>query len=211
MMSTPGSHEFEVSASETVYSGAILALRLDEVVMPGGRSAQREVVEHHGAVAVVARGDDGRIAMIRQYRRPVGRRLLELPAGLLDGGPAEQPLDAAKRELAEEADLAADRWSVLVDLVSSPGFTDESVRVYLAQGLHDLPTADREHEEADLVVEWLSLAEAVSLSLSGEIVNATAVAGVLAAAAADSTAAPLRGTDEPWTDEPTAFAARRRR
>ncbi|MGO3327953.1 NUDIX domain-containing protein [Gordonia sp. (in: high G+C Gram-positive bacteria)] len=210
-MSTPGSHEFEVSASETVYSGAILALRLDEVVMPGGRSAQREVVEHHGAVAVVARDDDGRIAMVRQYRHPVGRRLLELPAGLLDGGPAEQPLDAAKRELAEEADLAADRWSVLVDLVSSPGFTDESVRVYLAQGLHDLPTADREHEEADLVVEWLSLAEAVSLSLSGEIVNATAVASVLAAAAADSTAASLRGTDESWTDEPTAFAARPRR
>ncbi|MCF8572361.1 NUDIX hydrolase [Gordonia sp. HY002] len=209
MTSTPGSHEFTVSASETVYSGAILALRLDEVDMPDGRSAQREVVEHHGAVAVVAKDDDGRVAMVRQYRHPVGRRLLELPAGLLDGGPGEQPLDAARRELAEEADLAADRWSVLVDLVVSPGFTDEALRVYLAEGLHDLPAAEREHEEADLVVEWVPLAEAVSLALSGEIVNATAVAGVLAAAASNTRGVSLRGTDEPWTDEPTAFVARR--
>ncbi|MCF8603968.1 NUDIX hydrolase [Gordonia sp. HY442] len=210
MTSTPGSHEFTVSASETVYSGAILALRLDEVDMPDGRSAQREVVEHHGAVAVVARDADGRIAMIRQYRHPVGRRLLELPAGLLDGGPDERPLDAARRELAEEADLAADRWSVLVDLVVSPGFTDEALRVYLAEGLHDLPAAEREHEEADLVVEWLPVGDAVSRALSGEIVNATAVAGVLAVAASDATGASLRATDEPWTDEPTAFIARRR-
>ncbi|MCF8610344.1 NUDIX hydrolase [Gordonia sp. HY285] len=210
MTSTPGSHEFSVSSSETIYTGAILALRVDEVDMPGGRTAQREVVEHHGAVAVVARDDQGRIAMIRQYRHPVGRRLLELPAGLLDGGPGEQPREAAERELAEEADLAADRWSVLVDLVVSPGFTDEALRVYLAEGLHELPAAEREHEEADLVVEWMSLADAVALTLSGEIVNATAAAGVLALAAADATGSSLRATDAPWVDEPTAFVARRR-
>lgn len=210
MTSTPGSHEFAVTSTETVYSGAILALRLDEVDMPGGRTAQREVIEHHGAVAVVARDDSGAVAMIRQYRHPVGRRLLEIPAGLLDGGADESALDAARRELAEEADLAADRWSVLVDLVTSPGFTDEAVRVYLAEGLRRLPAAEREHEEADLVVEWVALADAVSLVLSGELVNATAVAGVLALAAADATGTPTRESDGAWTDEPTAFAARRR-
>ncbi|WP_066172430.1 NUDIX domain-containing protein [Gordonia hydrophobica] len=204
-----GSHEFVTHSSRTEYEGAILALRVDDVEMPGGRLAKREVVEHHGAVAIVARDDDGRIAMIRQYRHPIGRRLLELPAGLLDGGPDEDPLAAAQRELAEEADLAADRWRVLVDLVVSPGFTDEALRVYLADGLQQLPPADREDEEADLVLEWVPLAEAVRHVLSGEIVNATAAAGVLAAAAADASETPLRGTDAPWRDEPTAFAARR--
>lgn len=146
-MSEPGSHEFVTRSSRTEYTGAILALRIDEVEMPGGRTARREVVEHHGAVAVVARDDEGRIAMVRQYRHPIGRRLLELPAGLLDGGPQESPLSAAQRELAEEADLAADRWRVLVDLVVSPGFTDEALRVYLAESLHQLHAADREDEE----------------------------------------------------------------
>ncbi|EGD53767.1 NUDIX domain-containing protein [Gordonia neofelifaecis] len=208
-MTEPGSHEFVTRSSRLAYDGAILALRVDEVEMPGGRTARREVVEHHGAVAVVARDDDGRIAMVRQYRHPVGRRLLELPAGLLDGGPAEDPLTAAQRELAEEADLAAERWQVLVDLVVSPGFTDEALRVYLAEGLSRLPAAEREHEEADLVVEWVSLPDAVRMTLAGEIVNATAAAGVLAVAAADATGTALRSTDSAWRDEPTAFAARR--
>lgn len=208
-MSEPGSHEFVTRSSRTEYTGAILALRIDEVEMPGGRTARREVVEHHGAVAVVARDDEGRIAMVRQYRHPIGRRLLELPAGLLDGGPQESPLSAAQRELAEEADLAADRWRVLVDVVVSPGFTDEALRVYLAESLHQLHPADREDEEADLVLEWVPLADAVRMCLSGEIVNATAVSGVLAAAAADASGTELRATDAPWRDEPTAFAARR--
>lgn len=207
-MRGPGSHTFVTHSSEVEYAGAILALRVDEVEMPGGRLARREVVEHHGAVAVVARDADGRIAMIRQYRHPIGRRLLELPAGLLDAGPDEDPLSAAQRELAEEADLAADRWQVLVDLVVSPGFTDEALRVYLADGLHRLDAAAREDEEADLVLEWVPLAEAVRLTLSGEIVNATAAAGVLAAAAAAHGDLALRDTESPWRDRPTAFAGR---
>lgn len=211
-----GTHEFTVTGSETVYSGAIVALRVDDVVMPAGadgtpRSAQREVVEHRGAVAVVACDDDGKIALIRQYRHPVGRRLLELPAGLLDGGPSESPLQAAQRELAEEADLAADEWSVLVDIVVSPGFTDEALRVYLARGLHQLPAAERVDEEADLAVEWVSLRRAQQMAVAGEIVNATAVAGVLAAAAALADESLLRATDAPWIDRPTAFDRRQAR
>ena len=111
-MTGPGSHEFAVESSRTVYSGAILALRLDEVVMPGGTVAQREVVEHHGAVAVVARDDQGRIALISQYRHPIGRRLLELPARPARRRPRRiTGAQAAARELAEEADLAAQSWS----------------------------------------------------------------------------------------------------
>ncbi|WP_343287428.1 NUDIX hydrolase [Gordonia sp. SID5947] len=204
-------HAFSVTGTRTVYDGAILTLRVDEVEMPGGRVAEREVVEHFGAVAVVARDDQGRIAMVRQYRHPIGRRLLELPAGLLDAGPGETPLEAAQRELAEEVDLAAENWAVLVDLDLSPGFTDEALRLYLAEGLDRLDAAERHDEEADMSVEWVALEDAVSLTLAGEIVNATSVAGILAVAAADARGTSLRSVTAPWTDEPTALRERRNR
>ncbi|MCZ4652381.1 NUDIX hydrolase [Gordonia amicalis] len=205
-----GGHEFDVNGTRTVYDGAIITLRVDDVAMPGGRVAEREVVEHFGAVAILARDEDRRIAMVRQYRHPIGRRLLELPAGLLDQD-GEAPLAAAQRELAEEADLAADTWHVLVDLALSPGFTDEALRLYLAEDLHRLDEAERVDEEADMEVEWVSLDDAVAMVLAGEIVNATSVAGILAASAAERSGIGLRGTDAPWPEEPTALRDRRRR
>lgn len=213
--STPGSrpgtgaHDFAVRDSRTVYSGAILALRVDDVEMPGGRTAEREVVEHFGAVAVVARDAQDRIAMVRQYRHPVGRRLLEIPAGLLDAASPEPPVDAARRELAEETDTAADTWRVLVDLDLSPGFTDEALRLFLAEDLHPVPAAERHDEEADMSVEWVPLDDAVAAVFAGEIVNATSVAGILALAAADRDRAALRDVGAEWTDEPRALRARK--
>ena len=199
-------HEFLTRASETAHVGKILALRIDDVQMPGGHSARREVVEHFGAVAVVATDDDERIAMVYQYSHPVGRRLWELPAGLQDLG-GEPPESTAARELHEEAGLAAEKWSVLVDIVTSPGFSDESVRVFLATGLSDVGRPEAADEEADLELEWVPLADAVRRVLSGEIVNSIAVAGILAVHAAPDRSA-LRPVDAPWPDRPTAFAAR---
>nr|WP_067660939.1 NUDIX hydrolase [Nocardia harenae] len=205
-----GRHTFETVSSETVYSGAILALRLDQVVMPGGTVAEREVVEHHGAVAVVAVDDAGDVVLIRQYRHPIGARLLELPAGLIDIE-GEDPLAAAKRELAEETGLAAERWSVLVDVALSPGFTDEALRIYLAEGLTATDRPDPELEEADIALVRLPVAEAVRAALAGEIVNATAVAGVLALATARATGTELRAADAPWPGQPTALLRRQAR
>lgn len=200
-------HEFETLAAHTVFRGNIIALRTDEVAMPGGVTAIRDVVEHFGAVAVAAVDDEDQLMMIYQYRHSVGRRLWELPAGLLDE-PGEDPVAAAARELREETGLVARDWSVLIDVVSSPGFCDEAVRVYLARGLHDVGRPEADHEEADLTVHWVGLRQAVDQVLAGEIVNSSAAAGVLAAHAVIVDGKPTRPVDAPWPDRPTAFAAR---
>jgi 8-oxo-dGDP phosphatase len=200
-------HEFERVSSETIYVGKIFALRADDVRMPHGNIARREVVEHYGAVAVVALRDDNAVMLVHQYRHPLGRRLWELPAGLLDLG-GEPPHITAARELKEEAGLAARQWRTLVDLDSAPGFSDESVRVYLATGLTDIGRPQAHDEEADLTLRWLPLDEAVQMVLSGEIVNSLAVGGILAAHTITDPAT-LRPVDAPWLDRPTAFARRK--
>jgi 8-oxo-dGDP phosphatase len=201
-----GDHEFEAVNSETIYVGRIFALRADDVRMPGGNVARREVVEHYGAVAILALDDDNNVMLVYQYRHPLGRRLWELPAGLLDLG-GEPPHITAARELKEEAGLEATEWRVLVDLVSAPGFSDESVRVYLATGIADVGRPDAHDEEADLQAKWFSLEEARRMVLDGEIVNSIAIAGILAAHDVEDPSS-LRRVDAPWIDRSKAFAAR---
>ena len=198
-------HVFETTSSETLYTGKIFALRRDQVQMPGGKEVTREVVEHFGAVAVVAMDDDDNILMVYQYRHPFGRRLWELPAGLLDVHGEAAHLTAA-RELQEEAGLQAASWRVLVDLDSTPGFSDESVRVYLATELTPVDRPEAHDEEADMTLQWYSLQEAAHKVLSGEIVNAIAVAGILAAQAITTGFTHPRPVDSPWADKPTAFS-----
>jgi 8-oxo-dGDP phosphatase len=206
-MTEPGAHEFAVLSTRDIHVGKILALRVDEVAMPGGGTAKREVVETLGAAVIVALDEDDRVVLIHQYRHPLGTRLWELPAGLIDQLD-EDPVETARRELAEEVGLAAANWSVLVDLAVSPGFTDHVVRVYLATGLS---TADREapvDEEADLVARRVPLADAVRMAMAGEIANGQAVAGLLATQAVRSGAAEPRPADAPWPHRPTRLAAR---
>ena len=204
----PGEHDFPVASSKDIYVGRVMAVRADQVVMPGGREATREIVEHPGAVAIAAVDERDRLMLVLQYRHAVRRRLWELPAGLLDHA-GEDPAAAAARELAEEAGLKASTWSVLVDAVPSPGFSEEAIRVYLASGLIEVDRPDLgDDEEADLEPRWIPLAEAVRMVLSGEIVNATTVAGVLALQAVRDGHGEPRGLAAAWPDRPTAFAAR---
>jgi 8-oxo-dGDP phosphatase len=205
---TGSRHDFSVEASKDLYTGRVMALRADDVLMPSGRVAVREIVEHPGAVAIVALDADDRLMMIHQYRHAVGRRLWELPAGLLDVR-GEDPLATAQRELAEETGLAASEWSVLVDVTPSPGFTDEAVRVYLARGLTEVGRPEQaDDEEADLATRWVSLPVAVRMVFAGTIVNATTVAGVLAAHALPTARTAARPADAPWPDRPSRFADR---
>lgn len=209
-MSAVAEHAYETVSSKLLRRGKIFALRADEVRMPDGKTATREVTEHFGAVAVVAMDGDHNMLMINQYRHPIGRRLWELPAGLLDVD-GEEPHLTAARELREEAGLAADTWQVLADLVSTPGFSDEAVRVYLATGLSDVQRPEAHDEEADLTSQWYPLGEAVRRVFSGDVVNSIAVTGVLAAHAVVEGFAQPRPVDAVWVDRPTGFAARQER
>ncbi len=193
----PDPHEYRLVSSETVYDGRVISLHLDTVAMPGGGDSEREVVRHPGAVAVVALDDDDTVVLVRQYRHAVGAYLWELPAGLRDAD-GEPPLDTARRELAEEALLAADRWSLLTTTYSTPGFCDEAVLVYLAEDLRDVERPEGflvEHEEADMTLERVPLADAVQRIFDGDIRNALAVTGLFAAAQVRASAPRLRALD----------------
>ncbi len=188
---------YEVLASEEVYAGRVISLRTDTVAMPGGGSSVREVVTHPGAVGVLALDDDGCVVMLKQYRHAVREHLWELPAGLRDAE-GEPPLETAKRELAEEAALAADRWQLLTTSLSTPGFCDEVVGLYLAEGLHPVDRPEGfvvEHEEADMTIERVPLDRALQMVFDGTVRNALAVIGILAVTAHRSASPQLRPVD----------------
>jgi ADP-ribose pyrophosphatase len=192
-----------VRATRRRFSGRVFEVVTDTVGMPDGGDVDRDLVRHPGAVGVVALDPAGRVVLVCQYRHPVRRMLWELPAGLLDV-PGEGPLPAARRELAEEAGLAARRWDLLLDLHTTPGYSDETIRIYLARGLSPAPPTGHvpSAEEADLALAWVDLDEAIAMTARGEITNAAAVAGLLAAGDAGRSGwAGLRPVDAPRPTE----------
>ena len=201
-----------VTESTVLAHGAITDFVQDEIRTPDGSTVKREYVKHPGAVAVIALDDQERVALVRQYRHPVRHRLVEPPAGLLDVE-GEDYLVGVQRELAEEVDLAAGRWHVLVDLFSTPGILGESLRIYLAR---DLSTASapedfvREGEEADMDVVWASLTDLVDAVLAGQLHSPSLVSGVLAAEVSRQRGwASLRPADAPWPARESLLAAER--
>lgn len=185
------------------YDGRIWNVVTDTVRLPDGTVVERDIVDHPGAVGIVALDDEDRVLLIRQYRQPVGGYLFELPAGLRDVS-GEHPLSTAQRELLEESGYVAREWHVLVDFFNSPGGSTEAFRCYLARGLSEVDggrPATGEAEEAHLPRTWLTLDDAVDLALGGDLHNPTTVTGVLAAAAArDRGWATLRPAgDDMWT------------
>lgn len=169
---------------------------------------QRAYFKHLGAVAVLPVDQQDRVLLIRQYRHPVRMHLWEVPAGLLDID-GEPMLETAQRELREEADLHAETWHTLVDYYTSPGASDEGIRIYLAQGVSSVPDSQlhvREAEEAEITPVWLSLREAVAAVLAGEIHNPSAVVGILALHAVRTGAGSLRDARAPWPDQPRGIA-----
>jgi ADP-ribose pyrophosphatase len=172
-----------VIGTRTVHRGYYLDVRVDEVLTPAGRRTTRDIVDHPGAVAIVALDDAERVLMVRQFRLAAGRTLLEIPAGTLDraaDGSLEDPDLAARRELEEETGVRAGRWEHLGAFWTAPGFATELMHLYLARGL--VP-ADEERLGPDtdehLELEHIPWREAIAMVERGEIADAKSLVGIL--------------------------------
>jgi 8-oxo-dGDP phosphatase len=175
-----------VDRSEDLYRSALpFALRADVVRRPGADDEEpftRVVLEHPGAVVILAVDDDERVLCLRQYRHPARMRMFELPAGLLDVE-GEEPQATAARELHEEAGLEATDWTPLVSAYSSPGISSERIHYFLARGLGAVDRGDfvPAHEEADMEAVWVPYAELLAACLDGRVQDAPVLIAVLTA------------------------------
>ena len=191
-----------VLSSVRSFAGRVWDVVTEEVDLGDGGVVTRDFVEHTGAVAVLALDDEERVVLVQQYRHPVGALEWELPAGLLDvdGEPAHL---TAARELHEEADLAAGTWHVLLDHYASPGGSSESLRVFLARDLREVPHAERHErdgEELGMPVRRVPLDEVADAVLAGDVHNGTLIIAVLAAVRLrEREWTGVRPIDEPWS------------
>ena len=169
-----------------------------------GSEIVRDYVDHPGAVAVLAIDEQDRVLLIQQYRHPVRMREWELPAGLLDVD-GEHAYIGAQRELAEETDVVASEWNVLTEFYTSPGGSNEVIRIYLARGLSPAPEAfERTDEEADMIIRWVPLDDCVDAILARKVQNPSLIVGVLAAVASRARGwASLGPADLPWPRHPS--------
>lgn len=183
------------------FTGAVWDVDSDVVDLGDAGTVTRHYVQHTGAVAIIALDADDRVYLVKQYRHPVRMECWEPPAGLLDMV-GESLVDAARRELHEEADLTAATWHTLVDYFPSGGGSSEAVRVFLARDLAPVDEAERHErtdEERDMVGAWAPLAEAVEAVTDGRVHSSSAVVGLLAAERASRTGfAGLRPADADW-------------
>lgn len=164
---------------ETVFAGNLLHVRRDVVRTPAGREAAREVIEHPGAVAILAQDERGRVCLVRQYRHATGSVLLELPAGKLDrhpDGTIEDPLLAARRELAEECQLQAETWHHLLDFYLAAGYSSEKMSLFRALDL--APVEGQPDEDEFLECGWWTPDEAIAAVRDGQIVDSKTIIGL---------------------------------
>lgn len=167
-------YETKIS-SEEIFSGRVIRVTKDTVRLENGRTSVREVVHHHGGAGVAALNEAGELYLVRQYRYALDRELIEIPAGKLE--PGEDPFEAARRELSEEAGIEADEWREIGTVIPTCGYCSEVIWLYAAKGLRNV----RQHLDADefLSVFTLPLEQAARLVMEGEISDSKTVAAIL--------------------------------
>lgn len=166
-------------SNQEVFSGKLLHVQLDHVTLPSGNDATREYVRHPGAVAVVPVLDDGRIILVKQCRYPLGTVMWEIPAGKLDHGPQENILECAKRELSEETGYSADKWEFLISIATTPGFSDEIIHLFKAEGL----TSGQQHPDEDEFITAIAFTpeEIKNMIKNGELFDSKTICALYAA------------------------------
>ncbi len=165
----------ETLSSSYLYRGVIVNVRQDMVQTAGGKKAFREIVEHPGAVAILAVDRQGHILMVKQYRQPAGKFMLEIPAGKIE--PGEEPLDCAKRELPEETGMQGRSWSEVYCFYPSPGFCDELIYLYSARDLEPVKPATSDPDE-EITCITMPLKEAAKRIADGEITDGKTIIAV---------------------------------
>ena len=168
----------KVISKKRCFDGVVINVDHWQVQLPNGETALREVALHKGAAAVVPVDDQGRVAMVHQFRTPIERLTLEIPAGKLDYV-GEDPFLCAQRELREETGLRAERWQKLVALKTTPGFCNETIHMFMAQGLSQ---GENDLDEDEFIhVEWIPIEEITDHILRGEIEDSKTIAAILMA------------------------------
>lgn len=168
--------EEKTTSTKEIFEGKIIKLQVDDVVLPDGKTAKREIVKHPGAVAVIALTDEGKIIMVEQYRKPLERSLLEIPAGKLE--PGEKPEITAARELEEETGYAAGKLEYLTSFYTSPGFADELIHIYIATELKKMENPPNGDEDEFVELYEVTLDEAVKYMEEKRIYDAKTVYAV---------------------------------
>jgi len=165
-------HKFEEKTirSEKIFDGRIVRLQIDEVELPNGKTAKREIIKHPGAVAILAITPDNKIILVDQYRKPMDRALVEIPAGKLE--PGEKPEVTAVRELEEETGYACEELELINSFYTSPGFADELIHLYLAKGLKKIDNPKSADEDEFVELLEVTLDEAIQLIEEKKIYDA---------------------------------------
>lgn len=176
-----GSRELHLLRREVIYTGKIFDLIVDRIQYPSGNTGIREIAHHPGGAVIVPLLDDGRVILVRQLRYPLGKHIVELPAGKLT--PGEDPQGAAARELEEETGWIAGTMEHLATIYTTPGFCDEELHLYLAEHMHPSPHGPRREEgESTMTLQTILLRDALALVECGEVRDAKTIIGLMLAA-----------------------------
>lgn len=159
--------------SKPIYDGKIISVKVDEVLLPDGKTSSREIVNHPGAVAIIGITNDNKIVLVEQYRKALERSMVEIPAGKLEKG--EEPLETAKRELEEETGYQAKEFQYLLSFATSPGFADEVIHVYVAKQLYKIENKLVQDEDEFVSLLEVTLEEAEKLVQNEKIYDAKTV------------------------------------
>ncbi len=171
---------FELVRQEKIFNGRIVSLVVDHVKYHSGNEAAREIIQHPGGSVALALFDNKDILLVKQYRYPIGGEVIELPAGKLD--PNEDPQQCAERELREETGYVAKRWTKLTTIMTTPGFCDERLHIYMAQDISISPQGQTlEEGEQTIKLIRVPLVEAIAMVESQEIVDGKSIVGILMA------------------------------